>query len=137
MQNTFAGRSERPTQDDVALALGKSQILWQLLVSDLKRDLDLTEEWGSSSTKAGWSLRLQRKKRNIVYLAPGGGIFQASFVLGDKAITVARTTKLPRRVRQLIAKGKRYPEGTAVRFEVQRPEDVQAAKMLARIKAEN
>jgi len=83
MPNAFAGQTEPPTQAEVALALGKSQNLWQELVSDLKHDLGLAEQWGSSSIKAGWSLRLQSKKRNIVYLAPGKGSFLASFALGD------------------------------------------------------
>ena len=71
MPNAFAGRSEPPSEAEVALVLGKSQSLWQELVSALKRDLGLGEQWGSSSIKAGWSLRLQSKKRNIVYLSPG------------------------------------------------------------------
>ena len=137
MANVFAGRKDPPTQAEVALTLGKTQYLWQELVADLKRDLGLIDVWGSSSVKAGWSLRLQRQKRNIVYLAPGSGSFLASFALGDKAIVAARTSKLPARVLKTLAGAKRYPEGTAVRIEVQRAEDVEAVKKLAKIKLEN
>jgi Protein of unknown function (DUF3788) len=137
MPNAFAGRSEPPSQAEVTLALGKSQSLWQELVSDLKHDLGLAEQWGSSSIKAGWSLRLQSKKRNIVYLAPGRGSFLASFALGDRAIAAARQSKLPARVLKIIAEAKRYAEGTAVRIEVQKPGDVAAVKILAKIKLEN
>ncbi|HLZ43128.1 MAG TPA: DUF3788 family protein [Candidatus Sulfotelmatobacter sp.] len=137
MPNAFAGQSTPPTEAEVAIALGKSQSLWQELVSDLKRDLGLAEQWGSSSIKAGWSLRLQSKKRNIVYLAPGKGSFLASFALGDKAIAAARKSKLPPRVLKIIAEAKRYAEGTAVRIEVQKTEDVDAVKILAKIKLEN
>jgi|SRR5579872_2400721 len=137
MTNAFAGRSESPSQAEVALALGKSQSLWQDLVSTLKQECQLTEEWGSSSAKAGWSLRLQSKKRNIVYLAPGKGSFLASFALGDKAIAAARKSKLPARVLKIIAEAKRYAEGTAVRMEVHKPVDVAAVQILAKIKLEN
>ena len=137
MPNAFAGRSESPSRDDLALALGKSQSLWQELVSTLKQKLQLTEEWASSSVKAGWSLRLQSKKRNIVYLAPGKGSFLASFALGDRAIAAARQSKLPGRVLKIIAEAKRYAEGTAVRIEVRTPGDVAAVKILAKIKLEN
>ena len=137
MANVFAGRKNRPTQDEVALTLGKSQYLWQELVADLKRDLGLTDVWGSSSVKAGWSLRLQSKKRNVVYLAPGSGSFLASFALGDKAIVAARTSKLPARVLKTIAEAKRYPEGTAVRIEVRSAQDAEAVKILAKVKLEN
>jgi len=137
MPNAFAGQSEPPSQAELALALGKSQSLWQELVSTLKQEFQLTEEWGSSSVKAGWSLRLQSKKRNIVYLAPGKGSFQASFALGDKAIAAARQRNLPARVLKIIAEAKHYAEGTAVRIEVQTPGDVAAVKILAKIKMEN
>ncbi|HLZ39904.1 MAG TPA: DUF3788 family protein [Candidatus Sulfotelmatobacter sp.] len=137
MTNAFAGRSEPPTQAEVAIALGNSQSLWQDLVSTLKQEFQLTEQWDSSSIKAGWSLRLQSKKRNIVYLAPGQGSFLASCALGDKAIATARKSNLPARVLKIIAESKRYAEGTAVRMEVQKAEDVDAVKILAKIKLEN
>ena len=138
MQNAFIGKRTPPMEAELAFVLGKTQGLWQELVADLKRELDLDgEEWNSYSIKAGWSLRLQRKKRNIVYLSPGEGCFLASFALGDKAVTAAKRSKLPRHVIEIIAKAKRYAEGTAVRIEVRESEDVVAVKMLAKIKTEN
>lgn len=137
MPNAFAGQTDPPTQAELALALGKSQCLWQELVSTLKQEFQLAQEWGSSSVKAGWSLRLQSKKRNIVYLAPGKGSFLASFALGDKAIATARKSKLPARVLKIIAEAKRYAEGTAVRIDVQNLGDMAAVKILAKIKLEN
>lgn len=137
MPNAFAGQKNPPTQVELALALGKSQCLWQELVSTLKQEFQLTENWGSSSVKAGWSLRLQSKKRNIVYLTPGNRSFLASFALGDKAIAAARQSKLPARVLKIIAEAKRYAEGTAVRIEVKKLGDVALVKTLAKIKLEN
>jgi hypothetical protein len=85
--------------------LGDADALWRGLVADLKRDLKLdSEEWNSYSIKAGWSLRLQRKKRNIVYLSPSTGCFLASFALGDKAVAAARIAVLPPITRKLIEK---------------------------------
>lgn len=125
-----------PTDKDLSAALGKSYTLWRNLVTDLKRELTLDkEEWNTYSSKAGWSLRLQRKKRNIVYLSPLAGSFLASFILGDKAIAAA--AKLPSPLRDLIAAGKQYPEGTAIRIEVQGARDLSVVKMLAKLKLEN
>ena len=137
-QNAFAGQAEQPTQKAVESALGNSWVLWKQLVAELKQEQKLDgEEWNSSGLKYGWSLRLQLKKRNIVYLGPRFGSFMASLVLGDKAVAVARKSKLPAYVLKVIAETKRYGEGTPVRIEVSELEDLVPVKTLARIKVEN
>lgn len=138
LKNAFAGNDKRPTESELSAALGKATALWKGLVADLKRDLKLdSEEWNSYSIKAGWSLRLQRKKRNIVYLSPSTGCFLASFALSDKAVAAARIAKLPPSARKLIDEAKRYAEGTAVRIKVHDAKDANIVKTLAKIKLEN
>ena len=96
LPNAVAGPAKRPTELQLAVVLGLTAALWHRLIAELKCDLTLeAEEWNSSSVKAGWLLRLQRKQGNIVYLGPRMGWFLASFVLGDKAIAAARKSKLP------------------------------------------
>ena len=137
-QNAFAGQSDRPTQKAVESVLGQSCALWKQLVTELKQDLHLDgEDWHSSGVKYGWALRLRLKDRNIVYLGPRVGSFMASFVLGDKAVAAAHKSELPAYVLKMIAEAKRYGEGTPVRIEVSRPEDLNPVKMLARIKVAN
>jgi hypothetical protein len=136
--NAFAGHATRPTEKELAAVLGRADGLWQALITDLKRDLKLDgEEWNTYSIKAGWSLRLQLKKRNIVYLGPRSGFFLASFILGDKAVGAARRSKLPQSVLKIIDEAKRYAEGTAVRIEVRQAGDANVVKTLAKIKIEN
>jgi hypothetical protein len=138
LPNAFTGYATRPTELQLASVLGRTDVLWHGLITELKRDLALdAEEWNRSSVKAGWSLRLQRKKRNIVYLGPRTGWFLASFVLGDKAVATTRKSKLPPRVLKIIDQAKRYPEGTAVLIEVHEAKDANVVKMLAKIKLEN
>lgn len=136
--NAFIGKSETPTQAELAAALGRSKTLWDQLVDDLAREDGVdVQEWNSYSPKAGWALRLKRKQRNIVYLSPLQGGFQIAFILGDKAVKAARQSKLPARVLKIIAESPRYPEGTGVRMLVNGPEDVAVIKQLALIKLEN
>ncbi len=94
MINAFAGREPAPSVEELKRALGKSFELWHELIEDLKSDLHLDgQEWNKSSPKSGWALRLQLKKRNIVYLSPGNGMFLASFALGGRAMEeVKRST---------------------------------------------
>ena len=135
LANAFAGRVERPSEKDLALALGAAEVLWKGLVADLKRELKLdAEEWNTYSVKAGWALRLKLKKRNIVYLSPRDGCFLASFALGDQAVRAARKSKLPKGILKIIDEAKRYPEGTAVRIEVHKAKDLNAVKTLAKIR---
>jgi len=137
-QNAFAGQAEPPTQKAVESALGQSYALWKQLVGELKHDLKLDgEEWNSSGLKYGWALRLQLKTRNIVYLGPRAGSFMAAFVLGEKAVAVARKSELPAHVLKMIAEARRYAEGTPVRIEVSKPEQLAPVKILAKIKVEN
>jgi len=138
LSNAFIGHDKHPTKKELASALGPTDAVWHALVTDLKHDLKLDgEEWNSYSVKAGWSLRLQLKKRNIVYLGPRVGCFVAAFILGDKAVAAARKSNLLPRVLKIIAEAKRYAEGTAVRIEVHEAMDAEVVKTLAKIKMEN
>jgi hypothetical protein len=93
-----------------------------------------THEWKSSGAKYGWALRLKRKDRNIVYLAPCSGCFRVAFILGDKAMKAVHDTTFPAAVTQVIAESPRYPEGTGIRLLVRKPKDLAPLRRLAAIK---
>ena len=135
--NAFAGKADAPDDHELMLALGAANALWDKLVGDLERMHGLNPQWGSSSPKAGWSLRLKQKDRIILYLIPMRGSFQVSLVLGDKAVKAAIQSKLPQRVLKTIADAKRYAEGTGIRLAVTAPEDLVAIEQLAQIKIDN
>ena len=124
--NAFIGATRPPSDEELSAALGPARPLWDKLLL-----CDLTPEWNSYSPKAGWALRLKRDKRNIVYLSPCGGTILASFALGDRAVAAARAAKLP------IEFGRKYAEGTAVRFEVKSARDVATVGKLVAIKLAN
>ncbi len=136
--NAFIGKKARPTGAELAAALGPAQATWDKLLSDLAQEHGVNVlEWKCSSPKWGWSLRVKRKARTIVWLAPSAGRFTVLFILGDKAMRAARQTKLPRRVTQAMDKAPKYPEGTGLRFEVKSPGILGALKTLAAIKIAN
>jgi hypothetical protein len=136
--NAFIGHAEHPTDSELVSALGPVKALWDQLIDDLADECGVAgQEWNSYSPKAGWSLRLKREQRNIVYLSPCSGCFRVSFALGDKAVQAARQSKLPPRVLKIINEAKRYAEGTGVRLEVKASKDLAAVKKLAAIKLAN
>ncbi len=131
MENAFIGRETEPAEADLEAVLGSSKRLWDELVAGQ------IGEWNSYSLKAGWALRLKQKKRNIVYLGPRQGGFVATFVLGGKAMGVARESGFSARVTKLLDEAKKYPEGTAVRIEVKKAADVAVVRKLMAIKIAN
>lgn len=138
LPNAFIGRTGQPSDGELAAVLGAGKALWDRLLDELAAELRLVvREWNSYSRKAGWSLRVKLKERNVVYLSPHHGCFTASFALGDKAVQRACAGSLPPRIVKLIRDAKRYAEGTAVRIEVSGPEDIAVVKELASIKLAN
>ena len=138
LPNAFIGEVAQPTEVVLAAELGAAKVLWERLLDELAAELKLaSREWSSYSRKAGWSLRVKLKERNIVYLSPHRGCFTASFALGDKAVKAARASGLPQPVMEIISRAKRYAEGTAVRIEVHGAGDLAAVKKIAEIKLAN
>ena len=71
MLNAFIGKSEQPGDSELSAALGPSKVLWDRLLAELAKEQLITGwGWHSYSVKAGWSLRVQRNKRNILYMVP-------------------------------------------------------------------
>jgi hypothetical protein len=135
LPNAFIDKPKKPTAAELTAALGPAKALLDQLLAGLADELNLTiQEWNSYSRKAGWSLRLKLKERNILYLTPRQGCFFVSFALGDKAVQAARQSVLPPSVIKIINDAKRYAEGTGVRMEMKKPKDIEIAKQLAAIK---
>jgi hypothetical protein len=134
--NAFIGKKTKPSESELKEALGASKALWDQIIDDLKDDCP-TKEWSSYSPKAGWSLKLKKKDRTILYLGPLAGKFRVAFVLGYKAVLATRESSLPKPVLKLISEAKKYAEGTGVRFEVADPKDIETVKKLAAIKLAN
>jgi hypothetical protein len=137
LTNAFVGKPKPPTESELKAELGASKALWDELVDDLAKEHKLACEWNCYSKKAGWSLRLKRGERHIVYLSPVRGGFRASFALGDKAVQAALASGLPKPVIKLINEAKRYAEGTAVRIDVQAPADLEIVKKLTSVKLDH
>ena len=137
-ENAFINRTAPPTDADVAAALGPAKAAWDQLLSDLAQELDVNvHEWKCHSPKWGWSLRVKRRARTIVWLAPCLGCFQVAFIFGDKAMQAARQTKWPKRVVKVMDEAPKYPEGTGIRLEVKSSRDIGTLKKLAVIKLAN
>lgn len=135
--NAFIGHPAQPTAAELTTCLGDAANLWRKVVDWAKVQDVSEEEWTSYSPRYGWSLRLKRKKRNIVYLAPCIDCFRVAFILGDKAVAAALHSDLPRRVLVELEQARRYAEGTGVRLIVRQERDLAAVRKLVQIKLAN
>jgi hypothetical protein len=136
--NAFIGKTERPTADEIAAALGPVAKIWDALIHGLDEEYGVNiQEWKSYSAKSGWALQLKLKKRTIVYLAPCNKCFRVAFVLGDKAVTAAKQHHLPTAVKNAIKDAPHYPEGTGLRLLVKAGRDLPAIQKIVEIKLAN
>ncbi|MBI2510432.1 MAG: DUF3788 family protein [Opitutae bacterium] len=137
-ENAFVNCPVPPTEAGVAVALGSAKFVWDEFRATLVREkIADSQVWKTHSPKWGWSLRMLKKKRTIVWLSPGRGEFAALFILGARAVAAARAAKLPRAVVAALDGAPKYPEGTGLRLVVKSPRSLRALRQLATIKAAN
>ena len=135
MMSAFGDRARIPTESELEAVLGAAIAPWRSLKAALAQDFDpLAERWAYSGKAYGWSLRLARRDRPIVYLAPLPGRFRASLALPERAMPAALEADLPEPVRAIVVSAPTYPEGRAVRLEVASEDDVASVIVLARIR---
>ncbi|HWE87628.1 MAG TPA: DUF3788 family protein [Terracidiphilus sp.] len=134
--NAFIGKPDRPSDAEVAAVLGPAASLWTELIDQVTADAgQLVQEWqGVYVNKYGWSLRLKKKGRNIIFLAPCNGCFRVAFALSDKAVKAAGEAHPPKKVASALATAPHYPEGTGLRLTVRSPRDLPAIRKIAQIK---
>lgn len=133
--SAFGDRELRPTGGAIQRVLRRAGRVWTDLKDALARDCGpLDEEWSFAGQKYGWSLRLKRGQRAIVYLTPRDGDFLASFALGEKACAAARDAGLAAATLAVIDKAPRYPEGRGVRIPVRTRRDAAEVRKVAAVK---
>jgi len=128
-------KTRRPEPAELGAVLAGSGVLWSRLVAHLAdHHSPITEEWGFTSAKYGWSLRLKQKDRVVLYLTPQAGRFLAGVVLGEKAIAAAAARGLSERAAAILEASPRYAEGRGVRIEVAGEDDLRVVEELVAIK---
>jgi Protein of unknown function (DUF3788) len=136
--NAFINKPKQPTEAELTAALGPARAVWDQLLAGLEEEYGVNvHEWNSYSLKAGWSLRVKRKARTIMWLSPCPGCFRIAFILGDKAMKAARQVKFPQRIVKVLNEAPKYPEGTGIRLVVKSSRDIGTLKKLAAIKLAN
>jgi hypothetical protein len=133
--SVFDEKSRQPSREELTEALGASATLWDELIAHVGDAYPpITEVWNFAGARFGWSLRLRRKDRILLYMTPQTGRFQFGCVLGEKAAAAAQEQGAPKRVLALLEEAPRYAEGRGIRMPVAKPADLDAARVLAALK---
>ena len=133
--SAFADPSQPPSHEDLREVLGPAAELWEQLLAHMAGAYGPTTEcWACSGGKNGWSLRLKRKDRVLLYLTPQAGQFRLGVVLGERAARAAQGPGCPPQALLLIDAAPRYAEGRGVRLQVATREDLATALALAGLK---
>ena len=136
--SVFDDKSKKPSDRDLAGALGETYALWmELRDFVLEQYPGAAEEWNHSGKNYGWGFRLKDKKRAILYLTPGDGCFKASLVFGEKATKEALAGDISEGIKKIIESARVYAEGRGVRIDVTGPEIVADIKKLIATKIAN
>jgi hypothetical protein len=133
--SALGDKSVAPDESQLAAVLGRCKAVWDYLLEAIAEDhAPIEEGWKFAGAKWGWSLRLVRKKRTVVYLTPGKKFFFVGFVLGEKAVAAVEASELPGEIKAAIRKAPKYPEGRGVRFEVRNKKTATAMRAIAKLK---
>ena len=136
--SAFDDKSCEPTDAEIQSTLGRSGAHWNSLVAHVGTEFaPLDRTWGFAGAKWGWSLRLKRKKRTVLYMTPCYKHFLVGFALGEKAVAAAHAVPLSEAILAIIDDAPRYAEGRGVRIEVRTRKDLEAVKGLAAVKMAN
>ncbi|MBI3133724.1 MAG: DUF3788 domain-containing protein [Bacteroidetes bacterium] len=138
MQSIFTGKSKKPTDADLAAALGTTYPYWNELAEFTRKEYPAaTEDWHFTSEKYGWSYRISDKKRVLVYLLPRDRFFKVALVFGQKATDQVMESIVSKSIREELMAAKAYAEGRGIRIDVRDKSNLKDLKELIRIKLAN
>jgi hypothetical protein len=134
-ESVFEDKAAMPDDEALAAVLGKTHPLWARIREPLAKEFDpIQPEWKFYGKKYGWTLKVQHKKRTILYLTPLTGGFRIAFVFGDKAVAAVEDSTVPEGIKEELRNARRYVEGRGLRIEVKSAKDVRTVKQLIHIK---
>jgi hypothetical protein len=133
--SAFDDKLKKPGAGDLKRMLGRTSAHWANLKTHIAAEYaPLDETWNFAGANWGWSLRLKRKKRTVLYMTPCKGHFLVGFVLGEKVVRTAHDSSLPDSILTVIDDAKKYAEGRGIRIEIRNKKNLEITKKLAAIK---
>ncbi len=133
--SAFSDKASPPSAGELHRMLGAADSAWGHLVGHVNRTYaPAVEQWNFAGARFGWSLRLRKPDRVILYLIPQAGRFLVGIVLGAKAVAAAQGAGLPAPVLAALAAAPRFAEGTGLRLPISGERDLPPVEILTALK---
>jgi hypothetical protein len=127
-----------PTDEALALLLGRSHRAWDQLLTALERaHAPLRRDWHFTAKAAAWHLRLKHGDRTILALLPRDKYFLTALVLGERAVLEILSGNFPDSVTTAVHEARPAAEGRGLRLLTRNRRDVAVMLKLAAIKLAN
>ena len=124
-----------PSERTLASELNSAQGLWKAIIAALAGTFGTIElEWKPSKSEFGSICLLKHKKRTLLYLTPEKDSIRVAIVLGERAVTMARDSRLPDDIKTMLEEAKPYAEGRGIRFSVNSASKLPVIEELVAIK---
>ena len=135
--SVFADGSVRPDEAAFRAALGSSWPRWERLRASIRESAGpVVEEWKHYGARSGWTLKVLRGRRNLLFLTPLRGRFRLGFVFGDRAVDAAGECGLPAALVEELRSARKYAEGRGLRLVVDSAAAARSAAILVALKVE-
>lgn len=135
MSSVFDEKEARPDDDALTETLGRTRRHWDEILAHARDVCDgLGEEWKFYGRKHGWQLKLQARKRGILYLVPHRKSFLAGMAIRESAMDLVRKSRLPADLKKEIEDAKPFMEGRPAHVEVTNLRHVASVKKLIDLK---
>jgi len=136
--SVFDDKSIIPNNDMVSAVLKDTSPIWDELHNYVKEEFpNITGEWKHYGKTSGWAYKLISKKRNLLFFIPQDGCFRVRIVLGEKAAAFTATANLSEEIKAAVQSATPYAEGRSIDIDINSREQLEAVKILLRIKFDN
>jgi signal transduction histidine kinase len=134
----FAGWNHRPTDAEVAEALGPRLPDWQALVLFVRENYQAEEDWHFlHGDEYGWALCLETQGNRLAALFPAQGSFTVQIDLDTPAVEKAQRMGLGHNAQQAIAQAYPHPEGRSLFIPAETEGDSRDIRHLLALRAES
>ncbi len=114
--DAFKNDKKHPSDADLRKKLGRAYKPFEETIISLQFDQQgIVFEWKFSKT-SGWYLIVLKKRRRLFYFIPKERDFLFKMIFGEKAVGEIKRGEFTKRLKEMLANAKKYPEGTLLEF---------------------